>query len=85
MFASSNAKRNVPCPAFLLIPMAILLAGCATNQQQAKEDKAAAEEAAKQIGTIDDARCQSYGSGSPDYAQCRTDIDRGHKQMGIKE
>ena len=86
MFVVSNAKRNVRSPAFLLISVAMLLAGCA-NQQQAKEDKAAAEEAAKETGTIDDARCWSYGfqPGSSDYAQCRKDIDNGHKQMGIKE
>jgi hypothetical protein len=87
VFALNNAKRNVPSSAFLLIPVAILLAGCATNQQQAKQDKASAEEAAKETGTIDDARCQSYGfqPGSPDYAECRKDIDGRHKQMGIKE
>ena len=86
MFALNNSKRNVLSPAFLLIPVAVLLACCA-NQQEGKEDKAAAEEAAKATGTIDDARCQSYGfqPGSPDYAQCRKDIDSGHKRMGIKE
>ena len=86
MFAPSNARRNFPSLAFLLVPVAILLAGCA-NQQQAKEDQAAAEEVAKETGTIDDARCRSYGfqPGSPDYAQCRADIDIGHKQIGIKE
>jgi len=65
----------------------MLLAGCTSDQQQAKDDTAAAAEAAKQTGTIDDARCQSYGfqPGSPDYAQCRKDIDSGHKQMGVKE
>ena len=85
IFAVRNAKRNVPSAAHVLIPVAILLAGCA-NQEQAKEDRAAAEEAAKETGTIDDARCQSYGfqPGSPDYAQCRKDIDSGHKQTGIK-
>ena len=86
MFAHNNTKRNVLSPAFLSIPVVILLAGCA-SQQQGKEDKAAAEEAAMETGTIDDARCQSYGfqPGSLDYAQCRKDIDSGHKQMGIKE
>jgi len=86
MFALKNAERNVPSLAFVLIPVAILLAGCA-NQQQAKEDTAAAEEAAKQTSTIDDARCQAYGfqPGSADYAQCRKENDSGHKQMGIKE
>jgi len=86
MFALSDVRRNVPSQALILIQVAILLAGCA-NQQQAKEDRAAAEEAAKETGTIDDARCRSYGfqPGSPDYAQCRKDIDSGHKQSGIKE
>jgi outer membrane biogenesis lipoprotein LolB len=86
MAAPMFARRNFPSPAFLLIPVAILLAGCTSDRQQAKDDTAAAEEAAKQTGTIDDARCQSYGfqSGSPDYAQCRKDIDSGHKQMGVK-
>jgi hypothetical protein len=87
MFAPSNARRNFPSSAFLLIPVAILLAGCTSDQRQAKEDKAAAEEAAKATGTIDDARCLSYGfqPGSPDYAECRKDFDSGHKQMGVKE
>lgn len=76
MFAPGNAKRA----AFVLIPVAIFLAGCAQQgslDSQAKEDKAAAAEAAKETGTIDDARCQSYGfqPGSPDYAQCRKEAD----------
>ena len=90
MFALGNAKRNVPSLAFVLIPIAILLVGCASQQHpdsQTKEDKAAAEESAKETGTIDDARCQSYGfqPGSPGYAQCRKDLDSEHKQMDIKE
>ena len=87
MFAPNNAKRNFSSPAFLLISVAILLACCTSDQQLAKDNKAAAEEAAKQTGAIDDARCQSYGfqPGSRDYAQCRADIDSGHNQMGVKE
>jgi hypothetical protein len=80
MFALGNAKRYVPNLAFVLLPVVILLAGCAKLQNldpQTKEDKAAAEESAKETGTIDDARCQSYGfqPGSPGYAQCRKDSD----------
>jgi hypothetical protein len=80
MFALGNAKRYVPSLAFVLLPVVLLLAGCAKFQNldpQIKEDKAAAEESAKETGTIDDARCQSYGfqPGSSGYAQCRKDID----------
>jgi hypothetical protein len=79
-----------PCLASALILTVALLAGCASQQSpdpQAKEDKAAAAEAAKETGAIDDARCQSYGfqPGSPRYAQCRKDIDSERKQTGIKE
>jgi outer membrane biogenesis lipoprotein LolB len=76
--------------ALVLIPAALLLAGCANQQSldpQQKEDKAAAAEAAKETGAIDDARCQSYGfqPGSPRYAQCRMDIDGERKQADVKE
>jgi hypothetical protein len=90
MFALGDAKRRVLDLAFVLTPVAIIIAGC-TNQlnsdPQIKEDKAAAEEAAKETSSIDDARCQSYGfqPGSPGYVQCRKDIDNERKQMGIKE
>lgn len=76
--------------ALVFIPVAALAAGCASQQQadpQSKEDKAALAAAAKEAGTIDDARCQSYGfqPGSPAYAQCRKDIDNERKQSGVKE
>jgi hypothetical protein len=76
--------------ALMSIPLAIFLAGCASQQQpdpQAKEDKAAAEAAAREAGAIDDARCQSYGfqPGSPRYTQCRRDIEGERKQMGISQ
>ena len=74
---------------FVLALAAVIPAGCANQlhpDAQSKEDKAAAEEAAKETGTIDDARCQSYGfpPGSPGYAQCRKDIDneRKHRPIG---
>jgi hypothetical protein len=90
MFALGDAKRRVLDLAFVLIPVAIILAGCANqlhSDPQSKEDKAAAEKAAKETSTIDDTRCQSYGfqPGSPGYVQCRKDIDSERKQMGIKE
>jgi hypothetical protein len=89
IFAPGGAKRRVLDLAFVLIPVTIILAGCANQQHsdQSKEDKAAAEEAAKETGTIDDTRCQSYGfqPGSPRYVQCRKDIDSDRKQTGIKE
>lgn len=90
MFALGDGKRRVPDLAFILIPVAIILAGCANqlhSNPQSKEDKAAAEEAANEAIIIDDARCQSYGfqAGSPGYAQCRKDIDNERKQMDIKE
>jgi hypothetical protein len=89
MFVLGNAKRNIPSLAFVLIPVAILLAGCANQphfDSQTKEDKAAAEQSAKETGTIDDVRCQSYGfqPSSAGYAQCRKDIDSERKQTGIK-
>jgi hypothetical protein len=76
--------------ACMLIPVAILLAGCANQQSpdpQAKEDKAAASEVAKETGAIDDTRCQSYGfqPGSPSYVQCRKEIASEHQQIGINE
>ena len=75
--------------AFVLIPVAIFFSGCASQQQadsQAKEDKAAAQEAAKDIGSIDDAKCQSFGvPGSAGYIQCRNNIARERSHIGIKE
>jgi starvation-inducible outer membrane lipoprotein len=69
---------NDSCLAFLLISFAVLLAGCASQEDdlQAKETAAALEQAAKQTNTIDDARCQSFGyqPGSPKYAQCRKEL-----------
>jgi hypothetical protein len=76
--------------AFVLVPLAMLLADCANQQHpdpQAKEDKAAQQAATKEIGSIDDARCQSFGfqPGSAGYAQCRKDFDNERKQLGVKE
>lgn len=76
--------------AFALVPAAMFLASCANQQHsdlQAKEDKAAQEEATKEIGSIDDARCQSFGfqQGSIGYTQCRKDMDNDRKRLGVKE
>jgi hypothetical protein len=76
--------------ALVLISVAVLLAGCANQQQsdsQSREDKAALEAAAKEESAIDDARCQSYGfqPGSPGYVQCRKDINNERIQSGAKE
>jgi len=82
-----SVRNAIGSLAVLLIPVAILLAGCTSDQQLAKDNRAAAEAAAKQTGAIDDARCRSYGfqPGSPNYDQCRADIDSGRKQMDVKE
>jgi hypothetical protein len=90
VLAFDNAKRKVLDLAFTLMPAALILAGCANeihSDTQSKEDRAAAEEVAKDISTIDDARCQSYGfqPSSPRYVQCRKDIDSERRQMSIKE
>ena len=75
--------------AFVLIPVAMFISGCASQQRpdsQAKEDKAAAQEAAKDIGSIDDAKCQSFGvPGAPGYTQCRKDLASQRSHIGIKE
>jgi hypothetical protein len=90
VLAFGDTKQRVLHLAFALAPVAILLVGCANqlhSDPQSKEDKAAAEEAAKETSTIDDVRCQSFGfqPGSPRYVQCRNDIDSERKQMGLKE
>jgi hypothetical protein len=90
VLAFDNAKRKVLDLAFTLVPAALFLAGCANglhSDVQSKEDRAAAEQVAKDISTIDDARCQSYGfqPSSPRYVQCRKDIDSERRQMSIKE
>jgi starvation-inducible outer membrane lipoprotein len=76
------------CLAFLLVPLAMLLAGCTSQGEdlEAKETKAALEQATRQTSSIDDARCQSSGfqPGSPGYAQCRKDLDSDRKGIGLK-
>jgi len=84
------AERKVHGAAFVLIVGAMSLAGCANQQRpdaQAKEDKAAAEQATKDIGSIDDARCRSFGfqPSSPGYTQCRNDFVSERNHIGIKE
>jgi PBP1b-binding outer membrane lipoprotein LpoB len=71
--------------AFVLIAMAILFAGCANQRDsdpQAKEDKAAQQKAAKEIGSMDDLKCQSFGyqPGSTGYARCRKEFDAEREQ-----
>lgn len=90
MFARGDIEWKVRGVACLLVAAAIFLAGCAHPQQpdaQAKEDKAALQEAAKDVSSIDDARCQSFGfqPGSPGYTKCRKDLDSERSHMGIKE
>lgn len=85
-----SAERKVFRGVFALVLAAIYLAGCANQQQpdpQAKEDRAALQEAAKEIGSIDDARCQSFGfqPGSSGYAKCRKELESERTHMGIKE
>jgi hypothetical protein len=72
------------------IAVAIFLAGCANEHQadaQAKEDQAAAAQASRDIGSIDDARCQSFGfpRATPAYSRCRRELDRERSHIGIKE
>lgn len=88
--APGNARWKVHRVAFALIAAAMFLAGCAGQQRpdaQAKEDKAAVQEAAKDIASIDDARCQSFGfaPGSPDYTKCRKELDNERAHMGVKQ
>lgn len=90
MFTLGDTERKVRGVAFVLVSAAVFLAGCASQQgpdAQAKEDKAAAEAAKKDIGSIDDAQCQSFGyqRGSPDYMQCRKEHESERTHMGIKE
>lgn len=70
-------KRYV---AFVLIAVAMLFAGCANQRDsdpQAKADKAAQQKAAKEIGSMDDLKCQSFGyqPGSVGYSRCRKEFD----------
>jgi hypothetical protein len=90
MLARSDLRRKAYGFAFALIAAAMFLAGCASQQRpdaQAKEDKAAMQEAAKDVASIDDARCQSFGfaPGSPGYAKCRKELDNERAHMGVKE
>lgn len=84
-----DTGRKVCSVAFISVSAAIFLIGCASQQRpdaQAKEDKAAVEAAKKDIGSIDDAKCQSFGvPGSPSYVQCRNDLANTRNRMGIKE
>jgi len=71
--------------ALAFIPLATFLSCCANQQHldpQQKEDRAAQQEATKEIGSIDDAKCQSSGfqPGSPGYAQCRKELAIEHNQ-----
>jgi hypothetical protein len=52
-----------------------------------KQRKAAAQETAKETGSIDNARCQSFGfrAGSPDSTKCRKELDSKRTHIGIKE
>ena len=71
--------------AFALIPVATFLSCCADQQSldpQQKEDKAAQQEASKEVGSIDDARCQSEGfrPSSAGYPRCRKELAIEHIQ-----
>jgi hypothetical protein len=90
VFAVGCAGPKVHGGVLVLIPAAIFLASCANQQHpdaQAKEDKAAIQETTKEIESIDDARCQSFGlqPGTSGYTQCRKEIDSERSHMGIKE
>jgi hypothetical protein len=59
----------------------VALSGCAQNQAAQQAEAAAnAEEQAQVQRRKDDAQCRSNGfePGSPDYAQCRTNLDNQH-------
>jgi outer membrane biogenesis lipoprotein LolB len=89
MFRFCVTARTVRGVALALMPVVLLLAGCAMQQQsdaEKKADKAAAEEAAKETGTIDDARCQSFGfqPGAAGYTRCRKDLESERKQTGVQ-
>jgi len=92
MSAFGDCNQKVPgLGVLLLIPVAILLACCASQQrpdaQQAKEAKAETDAVARDLASIDDARCQSFGfqRGSSRYGQCRRDIIAQRKQMGTTD
>jgi hypothetical protein len=59
----------------------VALSSCAQNQAAQQAEAAAnAEEQAQVQRRKDDAQCRSNGfePGSPDYAQCRTNLDNQH-------
>ena len=59
----------------------VALSGCAQNQAAQQAEAAAnVEEQAQVQRRKDDAQCRSNGfePGSPDYAQCRTNLDNQH-------
>ena len=69
-----------------LILALAMLCGCTSDFDPSKQDKEAAEQAAKAFGAVDDAKCQGGGlqQGSAAYAQCRKYYENLHKQMGIE-
>lgn len=89
MFRCCVTERRIRGVALALMAVALLFASCAMQQQvdpEKKADKAAAEAAAKETGTIDDARCQSFGfqPGTSGYTQCRKDLESERKQTGVQ-
>ena len=71
--------------AFALIPAATFLSCCANQQSldpEQKVDRAAQQEAAKEVGSIDDAKCQSEGfqPNSAGYARCRKELSVEHNE-----
>ena len=66
------------------------LGGCAgggmNDVDAKKEEKEIAAQTAKGFGSIDDAKCRSFGfqPGSPAYAKCRSDYESLHAKMDIE-
>jgi outer membrane biogenesis lipoprotein LolB len=72
-------EAGYPVHRCLPIVAALLLAGCAASGSP-RQDQQPVQAAAAQPN--DDAACQSQGftPGSPDYVQCRKQLDKQHEK-----
>jgi PBP1b-binding outer membrane lipoprotein LpoB len=73
---------------YITLALAAVALTCCANEHnldpEQKEDKAAQQEASKEVESIDDAKCRSSGfqPGSSAYTQCRKELAIEHS---IKE
>lgn len=60
--------------------LGLTLSGCAQYQAERQAQAAQAQ------AVNDDAQCRSYGTvlGSPDYVQCRMNLDNQHAQVNLQ-